>query len=219
MKLILAILTIALLSQGCSTFHQRYYAACDDGDNVNYYRISLDGYTFFTRSDFQSGTASAEIVDKLMGEGDSLLDNGENNNNRNDNTSSTSNGNNKSPVESKPVAIINPATGKVLKDQKLVFVLSSNPNQIFSQLQGLAAAEGQEAALLSILGASEKKDYLIKNRQFNRTMYENYVQVNEAKKLNKEILDKTKAALTADQKKEIITGFHKIVSILNPDVK
>lgn len=156
-----ALLLAALLTTGCSSFHEQYLFRSGRPGKANYYRVTITGRTSFTASQFAAGLYDAEAVDTLFGElkgpGKLVSIGGTSFASQNQSdpqapvepvTGLTLVASSDSGTKLKPIQSIE---GKPIKDQKFVFFLSSNANAIANAIQTYVDSDRIQTAMLSLL--------------------------------------------------------------------
>jgi hypothetical protein len=150
-KYTLLLLFFLIFVAGCSTFNQRFYAVSSDRDVSNYYRTTIQGWTFLSNSEFQAGAAPSEIVDRLLGQAESVVFAPPSTDLGKGSLSAAQKSAEERRKAANQTVLIDPFTGNPMPDQKIVIALSSDPNTIFQGLQSAVTGQDVNNALGSII--------------------------------------------------------------------
>jgi len=126
---------ICLLLVGCSSSaRQEYLVTAEDRTHKNYFRVTIQANAYLTISEFQIGNVDPVVVDRLLGEWQRvILDVPQEKIDKSEEIKRLA-----KEIMKPTTQKVDPATGKLLPDSKVVIVLSSDSNIIFTQFKAIA---------------------------------------------------------------------------------
>jgi hypothetical protein len=181
---IVTVALLALLACGCaSTFQEKHFFKSDTASALavpNYYRLTIDGYAYFSSSRYISGYFDEDTLNTYFNEytqptGAAIVSRS-----KTDDTKAAAGKQNPSSVE--PVA-------KELKGKQLVMILCSNSDEISTQIGALAASKQFTASLAGLVARDQ---YTAADAADSRLAVE-----------------KSRAKATSDLAKQIVEGLPK----------
>lgn len=162
--LALACLGVLVLA-GCSSFKEVYHFKATSGDHTNYFRVTVNGWTFMSASQYAAGNYDADAVDALFGElqgakvrVDSTTLQGhkprvvETAVTTQSGTSTTTTTTQPSESGETPEAVkLETLTGESLDRKKFVFFLSSNSDFFVNQISTFVTTRDMQQSIVTLI--------------------------------------------------------------------
>lgn len=152
----LLVVLIALLLSACSSFKEVYHFRATEGEQTNYYRVTVKGWTFLTTSQYAAGNYDAEAVDALFGElqgakvkVDSVALAGHTA--RTPSGATTTTTTTTTSNESTSNAKLETLTGQSLGNKKFIFFLSANSDFFVNQINTYVTTREMQESIVTLI--------------------------------------------------------------------